>query len=245
MKQIIQVEGIVLKTADFKEQAVIATVLTKTETKNYIIRGAKKITSGTRLLSVPLTKIQFNATSTDGLDTITEGIVLNTYNEIKTDINKMMAAYAIIEKVLVFSKQVTEPNTFYTFVSNILDKIQSMNEEDALLAIFDLKLTYLIGIAPELKYCLNCGEKSEHQYFSIYHGGVRCDACGGATSHDLNEYETKSIQLLYYVKLDKVDAELLNIVKNDIPKISNVIDYYYQQHLDFTSKVKTVKKSIS
>ena len=71
MKQIIQVEGIVLKTADFKEQAVIATVLTKTETKNYIIRGAKKITSGTRLLSVPLTKIQFNANSSDGLDTIT------------------------------------------------------------------------------------------------------------------------------------------------------------------------------
>lgn len=245
MKQIIQVEGIVLKTADYKEQAVIATVLTKEGTKNYIIRAAKKISSGTRLLSIPLSKILFNATHTDGLDTITEGIVINTYNNLKNDINKIMVSYAILEKIMIFSKQVTDPETFYTFVINILDKLSTNINEELLLTIFDLKLTYLIGIAPEVKNCLVCGTKSNHQYFSIYHGGIRCDRCGGKESFDLNDSETKTLQLLYLVKLDKIDNKFINVVKDDIPKISSVIDLYYQKHLDFKSKVKQVKQSIS
>ena len=51
MKQSIKTEGIVLKTTDYKEQAVLAYILTKDGLKNYIIKGAKKINGGTRLLA--------------------------------------------------------------------------------------------------------------------------------------------------------------------------------------------------
>lgn len=245
MKQIIHTEGIVVKTSDYKEQAVIATVLTKDGTKNYIIRGAKKITSGTRLLAVPLTKITFHATQTDGLDTITEGMVQNTFNNIKGDINKMMVVYAILEKILVFSKQVTNNNTFYNFVTSTIQKIDEGLDEETLLSIFELKLTYLIGIAPELKQCIHCSQKTEHPYFSILHGGIRCERCGGSSSYDLNESETKTLQLLYLVKLDKVDDNFIKVVQPNISKISTIIDAYYNSYLDFISKAKQVKKSIS
>ena len=61
----------------------------------------------------------------------------------------------------------------------------------------------------------------------------------------MNDSETKTLQLLYLVKLDKIDNKFINVVKDDIPKISSVIDLYYQKHLDFKSKVKQVKQSIS
>ena len=119
MKQIIRMEGIVLKTADYKEQAVIATILTKQGKNNYIIKGAKKISGGTRLLAVPLTKIEFNCTCHEGLNTLTEGAILDSYISIKQNMNKLLVMYPILEKILTFADQVTDNLIFYEFVSEV------------------------------------------------------------------------------------------------------------------------------
>lgn len=243
MKQIIQTEGIVLKVVEYKEQAVLAEILTKTGKKNYIIRGAKKITGGTRLLAEPLTRISFLATSSDGLDTLTEGTILDSYLPIKQNINKMLCFYPILEKIIVFTQQVTNIDIFYQFVIDILELLKGNIEEKVVLALFETKLTYLIGISPELRLCLKCGKKVQDAVFSIYNGGVYCLNCA-TDSFDLTSNETKVLQLLYFVKLNKVDKTFESVVKDDISKILNILDLYYQKHLDFTSKAKEVTREI-
>lgn len=244
MKQVIQMEGLVLKTTDYKEQAVIAQILTTQGLKNYIIRGAKKMASGTRLLASPLTRIQFNATSSDGLDTITEGVIQESYLLIKQNIQKMLCIYPILEKILIFTNQVTNIALFYSFVLEILDLLSSNLDEKVILTIFEVKLTYLIGIAPELKICTQCGNKITRGYFSVYNGGVYCPLCARHQPYELNEEETEALRLLYLVKLNKVDTQFIDIVSPSIIKISNIIDLYYQKHLDFMSKAKEVTKQI-
>ncbi len=243
MKQIIQTEGIVLKVVEYKEQAVLAEILTKTGKKNYIIRGAKKITSGTRLLAEPLTRISFLATSSDGLDTLTEGSIVDSYLPIKQDINKMLCFYPILEKIIVFTQQVTSIDTFYQFVIDILELLKKDIDVRLVLALFEVKLTYLIGIAPELRVCLKCNKKVQNAVFSVYDGGVYCLNCIN-DGFDLNVNQTKVLQLLYFIKVSKVDKAFEKVVKTDISKILNIMDLYYQKHLDFISKAKEVTKEI-
>lgn len=244
MKQIIPTEGIVLKVVDYKEQAVIATILTKSGKKNYIIKGAKKLAGGTRLYAEPVTKVSFMATSTDGLDTFTEGMVLDSYIEVKQHIDKMICLYPILEKIIVFSDQVTNALTLYEFVNQILNLLKSNFDSKMVLALFEVKLTYLIGIAPELKHCLKCGNKIVDGFFSIYDGGVTCIKCNSLGPYDLNVDETKTLELLMFIKLNKIDEKFEKIVSKNIDKILNIMDLYYQKHLDFQSKAKEITKMI-
>lgn len=244
MKQIIQTEGIVLKVADYKEQAVIALVLTKDGNKSFIIKGAKKLAGGTRLLAEPLTKISFMATCIDGLNTLTEGTIIDSYMGIKQNFEKMLCFYPILEKIIVFADQVSNITTLYDFVLQILDLLKQDLSSKTILALFEVKLTYLLGIAPELKKCLSCGEKLIDGSFSIFDGGIKCQKCNDLNTYDLNNHETKILQLLMFIKLNKVDKDFINLVLPDIDKILNVMDLYYGKYLDFQSKAKEVTKKI-
>lgn len=244
MKPVMLKEGVILKATDYKEQAELVYILTKDGIENFIIRGAKKISGGTRLLANPLTRISFSGTATEGLNTIIEGIIINSYINIKNNINKMMCVYPIIEKILVFASQVTDGELFYNFVLEILELLSGDLSEELILAIFEVKLTFLIGIAPEIRKCLKCGKPTENGVFSVDNGGCYCEKCKQYISFQLDENETKVFKLLYLVKLRLVDQNLEKIVINDLKKILNVIDLYYQHYFDFTSKAKKITCSI-
>lgn len=244
MKPVTLKEGIILKTTDYKDQAVIVSVLTPKGLENFIIKGAKKISGGTRLLANTLTKITFSCTESDGLNTIIEGSCKDNYIVIKSNIDKMLNAYAIMEKILTFASQVTNNDLFYHFVEEILSLLASDLSEDLVVALFDIKLTFLIGIGPELKQCVKCGKNIDNGVFSIYNGGCFCRNCKSTESFDLDETQMKSLKLLYLIKLKMVDKKLESVVKNDLKKLLWVIDLYYQKHLDFTSKAKLVMKEM-
>lgn len=245
MKPVTLKEGIVLTNTDYKEQAVLVTVLTNEGLENFIIKGAKKISSGTRLLSNVLTKISFSCTQTEGLNTITEGICLDSFVTIKNNINKMAVVYPIIEKILTFANQVTDNKVFYSFVVSVLDMLSTNIIEEVVLALFEIKLTFLIGIGPEVKRCLKCGRLIENGVFSVYNGGCFCENCKNGVSFELDELETKVFILLYLVKIKMVDKNFEIVVKDDVKKILSIVDLYYQKHLDFTSKAKKVMRSIT
>lgn len=244
MKPVALKEGIILKTTDYKDQAVLVNVLTPNGLENFIIKGAKKISGGTRLLANALSKIVFSCTESEGLNTIIEGSCKDNYITIKSNIDKMLNAYAIMEKILTFSSQVTNNDLFYHFVEEILDLLSSDLSEDLVVILFDIKLTFLIGIGPELKHCVKCGKSVDNGVFSIYNGGCFCRSCKIMESYDLNEEETKALTLLYLIKLKMVDKKLEAIVKDNLKKLLWVIDLYYQKHLDFTSKAKIVMKEM-
>ena len=49
---------------------------------------------------------------------------------------------------------------------------------------------------------------------------------------------------MYFIKADKIDDEFLKLVSEYTNKISNVIDKFYEKHLDFYSKAKKIIKEI-
>ena len=68
------------------------------------------------------------------------------------------------------------------------------------MCLFDLKLLYLLGVSPEFRECVICGNKDiEDGKFSVENGGVICN------KHlinyvNLDVVETKALKLIYYIK---------------------------------------------
>ncbi len=245
MSQIQKLEGIVIKKSDYKENAALITVLTKEGKLSLIVRGAKKINSVTRNYTNLFTKLDFNATNNLKLNTLTEALIVSSYININTDMDKLNIGLAILEKVNFFLEEINNTNQFYDFVSVVLEILEKTKYPSLVLVLFELKLLYLLGVAPEVKECVLCGNKDiDNSLFSVASGGVICKK---HINHycDLNELETKALKLLYFIKLDKVDDEFLSLVSEYVNKIFDSVDRFYERHLDFHSKVKKIIKVIS
>lgn len=243
MKKIIKNKGIVIKVQDYLENAVIATILTETGKQSYLIKGAKKVNSGTKRFAQALTVLEFNATLSTGLSTLTEALIVNNYTLIKDDLVRFNYATILLEKLNYFSDQVTDYKLLFEFTLNILDLIEKYDYFTAATLIFEIKLLYLLGVAPSFNRCPNCGNKAINGALHVESGGFLCEKCHYLKEVTLNRDDSLVFKTIYITKLNQIDEELLKIFDSN-NNIANCIDYYYEYHLDFKSRVKEIIKKI-
>lgn len=256
MKPISKYQGLVLKIKDYKENASLVTIITPEFKQNYIVRGTKKLTSKTAKWINFLNNISFTATNTDGLNTITEAFVLNNYTNIVTDSKKLEVGFVISEKLDLLYEQATDLKKLYDFTLKILNLLENTNYPVQLQQLFEIKIMYLLGIAPNLNTCMKCDTVlgDDKFYFNVNIGGNICSKCGvydefHPNNYILNHNLSKVLKFLYYIKIENVDEEFLQLIY-DIEKtqgendLNKAIDLYYQQYLDFNSKVKKVYASM-
>lgn len=252
MKPISKYQGLVLKTKDYKESSSLVTIITKDFKQNYIVKGTKKINSKTSKWINFLNNISFNATDTTSLNTLTEAYVINSYTNIILDQTKLEVAFVITEKLELLFEQVTDTNKLYDFTLKILELLNNSSYPRQILQLFEIKIMYLLGIAPVLNVCMNCENDDENIEFflDVNLGGVICKKCLkyqdiNNSKYILSDELTKVFKYLYYIKIDNVDEEFLKLIY-DIEQIkgenelNKIIDLSYQQYLDFYSKVKKV-----
>lgn len=158
MKKIIKNKGIVINAMTYQETAAIATLITENGKHTCLIKGAKKLNgSNKRLINIPVL-IEYQSTVSDSLSVLTEGVVLDNFTNIKDDIIRYNYASIIIEKLLYFSEQITDFKTLYNFTIEILKKLSESNYLNSLVLIFEIKLLYLLGVAPSFNYCPICSK---------------------------------------------------------------------------------------
>lgn len=244
MAQIQKLQGIVIKKIDYKENANLITLLTKEGKISLIVRGSKKINSVTRNYTNLFTKMNFNSTNNLKLNTLTEASILKSYVNINNDLDKMNIGLIILEKINKLTDEISNQELLYDFVSLIFDKLEETNFPNTLLSLFEVKLLYLLGVSPEFKECTICSKKQEeHNVFSAHNGGIICSS-HLINNYDLNENETKALELLFFIKPDKVDDEFLSLVNEYNSNISNTLDKFYEIHLEFYSKAKKIIKEL-
>lgn len=148
-----------------------------------IAKGIKKTTSklGGRMELLVANKMMLNKGR--NLDTICQAEALNTFFDLRSDINKLFYAMYCCEIVTNFGIE-NDPNSeeifnlFYTF----LEQISSAEKlEHTLLNVirFQLKIMEITGYSIELDNCVKClkAPDNEETYFSIEQGGILCGKC--------------------------------------------------------------------
>lgn len=245
MSKVCALTGLVVHVTPFNDNAVVACILTPEKKTSFMIKGALKPDKSTFKLGKVLTQISFNATVTqeDRLSTLTEGVVLDNYGMIKTNIKAYNYTLAIIEKMYHFADNVSDYKLFYKFGLDILSKINKEPENVlAYVNIFEIKTLYLMGIAPTFKECMICNKPIKDGVLVVSLGGYICDECSLHTKTTLTKEQSNLFRYAYSTKLENITSD--KVMKLNNIYINNSVDYFYQYHLDYYSKVKKVLKSL-
>ena len=148
-----------------------------------VAKGIKKTKSklGGRMDLLVANKMMLNKGR--NLDTICQAEALNTFLNLRSDMNKLFYAMYCCEIVSNFGVE-NDPNSeeIYNLFYSLLEKIsKSKTKEETMLSVlrFQLKIMNITGYSLELDECVKCMKEpcSEELYFSIEQGGILCKDC--------------------------------------------------------------------
>lgn len=218
-----------------------------------IAKGIKKTTSklGGRMDLLVANKMMLNKGKT--LDTICQAEALNTFFNLRSDIDKLFYAMYCCEIVTNFGIE-NDPNSeeiynlFYTFLEQIS---ASSTKEQTMLSVirFQLKIMDITGYSLELNECVKCAKKlsADEIYFSIEQGGIICKEC----SQDI----CKKIKIPYkivgflntllnedfktHTKYDDLATE--KVCDTCINLLKNYIEYYSPKRFKTTQMLESIR----
>lgn len=172
-----------------------------------IAKGVKRPKSklGARMQMLVANKIMLKGGR--NFDTICEAQALNTFNKLRSNLDKLTYSMYLTEIIGAFCKDGTDSNNsekIYDLFYSVLDNIACADTKvDIMLNVikFQLKFMELSGYGAEFSTCLKCGCKiTDNACFSVGLGGVVCTSCRGRSD--------------VYVNLHKKIREFLIAQKN-------------------------------
>ena len=223
-----KIEGIVVSEVDYKESSKIINVLTpEYGIIGFLARGTKKIKSNLSGVTSKLTYGYFHVNyKENGLSSLIEVDIINSFNTIKKDINLISYAVYLLELADRVYRHDNDKNIYEILIQS-LKKINEGYDYKVICNIFELKMLDFLGIRPVVDECVNCGSKVDIVTISSYRGGYLCKNC----LHGEVIVNIKTIKLLrmfYYVDIGKITK--LNISDNIKKELSHFIYDYYDRY---------------
>jgi len=199
-----EVEGIVVDEKSYSETSKILYIITKEHGYISVLsKGCKNIKSPLRSVSTRLTFGKFIIYYKEGkLSTLKEVSVINTFKNIKKDINKISYSAYLLE----LSSGVVKQNNDITIFENLINALIKIDEGfDPLVIINILELKYLelLGVMPVIDECALCGKNTGIVTLSSYRGGYVCVNCH-TNENVVSDKTIKLIRMFYYVDISKI-----------------------------------------
>ncbi len=225
----IKTKGVVLGRTFVGEKDAIIKILT--EDCGVISASAKgvksmksKLASGCSLFSLS----DFLLTESKGRYIVASASLCEAFYGLSSNIERLSYATYAAETAAAFAPAPEDAksviplllNTFYLF-SN------SQKNMRLIKCVFELRLLCLLGYAPELDCCVNCGEITELCSFSSTEGGVLCRSCLGVSDTHLLSGDT--LDAMKYVKdSDDKKAFSFALSKTNINEFENCTEKMLQ-----------------
>lgn len=239
---LIDVEGIILNTKNYKDTSKILDIFTyEYGIIGVIAKGCKSIKSNIRSVTDKLTYAKFTIYyKKDKLSILSEASIINNFSNIKKDIEKISYASFLLDLTNQVYKQ-SYDNEIYNILISSLIKLDEGFNPLVITNIVELKYLNYLGIAPSLNGCSICGSKSVVT-LSTDKGGYLCSKCHS------NEpiFSEKSIKLVrMYTLVDISKISKLDINKDIVNEVNNFIDDYYDRYTGLYLKSKSFLKNIN
>lgn len=219
-------QGIVLKTIDYKEKSKIVYLYTpngKISVKCHNLKDKGiAFTSTLNVVDFEITKGSF--------PTLVDYTIIRSYYDLTTNINKINCAFIMIDVIYSLEIDNNHPK-IYQFFLRCLELLES-NSYQYVLAVFLVKMLAVLGIKPNLKKCTICNS-DDVIAFSINNGGAVCRNCIQPSQKDIELY--KAIYHLYY------DTTYIYNDGINYEEVLNTIYQYYLLHAHIKLKKYKVK----
>jgi DNA repair protein RecO (recombination protein O) len=169
--------AVVLRTYKLKEADRIVVMMTESEGKvRAVAKGARKSKrTGALLDSLAHVDVQLYRGKGD-LDTVTQVQAVDTFNAIRTDLDRFTRAASFVEAVDYVTPDREPHEPLYRMLVGALRTVAGDNPTLTSAGFF-LKLLALEGLEPVLDRCVSCGSDGPLVSFDPANSGTRCASC--------------------------------------------------------------------
>src|SRR6056297_531614 len=185
-----QTEGIVLRVVEFSETSLIVTLLTRDFGKlGALAKGARRpkgpFEGSLDLLAV--CRVVLLRKSSDALDLITESKLERRFRACQRSeqtlterLQRLYAGYYVTEMVRHWTDEGDPSPPLYDLTARTLGDLDGEADVAATVTAFELQALRILGLAPRLDRCVDCGgtvEALARTAFGLETGGVLCARC--------------------------------------------------------------------
>lgn len=180
-----QAVGLILKEQDYKENAVILTVLFEEYGKlSLVAQGARKMSSKNRGNILPYTKGEFSFDYKEGktMFRLKSAHTIELYRFLHEDLNAGLACAVLAEVINAFLMEGAEPS-YAAHCTRLFEEActawNNKHSADIVLAVALADMLRTQGIEPDVDECVLCGSTSVSAV-SAAEGGFLCADCASA-----------------------------------------------------------------
>ncbi len=181
-----------------------------------------------------LTYSQVTLVRGKNIDTIIGSQTINSFRQVKNDLDLVSSACYIIEMVNRFTPEETADRRLFDLVLNTLERLSSTGKCGLLLRYFELHFLQKAGYRPELEKCVLCRKQlATASTFSPSAGGMLCPACQRQSTHygyTLSAGGLKTMQLIQATDWAGLDA--VPVEDSTIDELEKLIRRYVHYLLD-------------
>lgn len=239
---IIDVEGIIINSKDYKDNSKILDIFTKDYgVIGVIAKGCKSLKSNLRSVTDKLTYATFTIYyKKDKLSILSEASVINNFSNIKKDIEKISYSSFLIDLTNQVYKQCEDTNLYDLLISALV-KINDSFNPLIITNIIELKYLNYLGVMPKLDGCTICGSKSVVT-LSSDKGGYLCSKCH-TNEPIVSDKTIKLVRMYTLVDIEKISK--LDISKDVVFEVNSFIDDYYDRYTGLYLKSKSFLKNLN
>ena len=239
---IIDVEGIIINSKDYKDSSKILNIFTKEYgVIGVIAKGCRSLKSNLRSITDKLTYATFTIYyKKDKLSILSEGSIINNFSSIKKDIEKISYASFLVDLTSQVYKQ-CENISLYDLLISALIKINDNFNPLIITNIIELKYLDYLGVMPNLNGCGICGSKSVVT-LSSDKGGYVCSKCH-TNEPIVSDKAIKLVRMYTLVDIGKISK--LDISKDVVFEVNTFIDDYYDRYTGLYLKSKDFLKNLN
>jgi DNA repair protein RecO (recombination protein O) len=237
MGELRQTLAVVIRTADYKDNDRMITLLTKDYGKmSASVRGARKPTSKLFAAASLFCCGEYMFYEKDGRYGVKSCTVRRTFFNMQNDYDAYAAACFIAEAVDKVAQEDNVSPGVFALTIGTLYALDTGAAPGTALCYFVQRLLHIEGVYPNLKSCVFCGRRDNLARFSAEHGGAVCAACGqkhgGSSALDAEILEALARMAL----TSPGDIAALDIAQKTQEKLKKALVTYLMHVLQKTLK---------
>lgn len=232
---IVNTQGIVLRSARYKESDLILTIFTRKLGKvSAIAKGAKRNKSSLLSSSQVFSYSNFTLKKQGNMYRVSQSETIKSFYDIAYDIDAFSYATYITSLVegSIYENQ-TNNRLFVLLAQTLYLYTQKDIDKEFVTKAFELKFLDYAGFKPIVNKCVNCNTTNlKNSVFNVDEGGILCEKC--KENHVYNfKIDATTIKLMDYIfRNDILTCSKAKVSKYIVNELSKILKVYIQVYVD-------------
>lgn len=223
--------GFILRSIDYRESDSILTVLTHRYGKiAFVAKGARRTDSKFTAALDLLTLSELVFYEGENLKLLKEATIVDDFRAVKRDYDRLEVAMEAIRLAHLLVEDEHPDEAIFTLLQEGISQLGRTQQVLLWALAFKLRFLRVLGVAPRLGHCANCGKAlTPELWFSPASGGLVCKECYRAGDTRVEAKLAQELKTILGMNWEKLDR--LVLPAQDITLAHRLLDELVGYHL--------------